>query len=177
MIGRREVAQQSGIYHNALLPIRYAEERHIAPIPCMKEEYSPINNTVVPPSTYGAQFTHLQHRLSLIEQGHKWNRFVAVVVLSFTIASCASSARIVNETATGGTVLYLYTEEQEVLASAGRRDALRLLDEKCPTGYTISREGRISLIDNAVDKAWMGQVSRDGQPSREKRWAIEFACK
>ena len=31
-----------------------------------------------------------------------------------------------------GTVLYSYIEEQDVLTSAGRKDALRLLDEKCP---------------------------------------------
>lgn len=100
-----------------------------------------------------------------------------LVVVSFMIGSCASNARIVNETATGGTVLYAYVQEQDVLTSLGRKDALRLLEEKCPTGYRISREGQIAQIDQAVDKAWMGQVSRDGQPSREKRWAIQFVCK
>lgn len=100
-----------------------------------------------------------------------------LVVVSFMIGSCASNARIVNETATGGTVLYAYVQEQDVLTSPGRKDALRLLEEKCPTGYRISREGQIAQIDQAVDKAWMGQVSRDGQPSREKRWAIQFVCK
>lgn len=98
-------------------------------------------------------------------------------VVSFTIASCASDARIVNETGTGGTVLYSYFEEQDVLTSPGRKDALRLLGEKCPAGYSISREGQIAQIDKAVDRAWMGQVSRDGQTNREKRWAIQFACK
>lgn len=100
-----------------------------------------------------------------------------LAVFSFSTASCTPNARIVNETATGGTVLYSYIEEYDVLTSPGRKDALRLLDEKCPTGYRISREGEVPRISKAVDKAWMGQVSSNGQVSREKDWAILFACK
>jgi hypothetical protein len=102
---------------------------------------------------------------------------LVVLVFSIALASCASNVQIVNEMATGGTVLYPYIEEQDVLTSSERRDALRLLEEKCPAGYRISREGEVPRIDQAVDRAWMGQVSRDGQVSREKLWAILFACK
>ena len=100
-----------------------------------------------------------------------------LIVFSFTLASCAPNARMVNEQAAGGTVLYSYIEEQDVLTSPGRRDVLRLLGEKCPAGYRISREGEVPRIDQAVDKAWMGQISSNGQVSREKRWAIQFTCK
>jgi hypothetical protein len=102
---------------------------------------------------------------------------VVMVGLSLTLASCASNAEIVNETASGGTVLYTYFEEQDVLSSQERRDALRLISEKCPAGYRISREGEVPRVDQAVDRAWMGQLSRDGQVSRERRWAILFTCK
>jgi hypothetical protein len=134
---------------------------------------------------YGAQLLKLRRGRVLKFQAVKSlearvpssrNQLVALIVFSFTLTSCVSNARLVNETATGGTVLYTYVEEQDVLHSPGRSDALRLLEEKCPTGYNISREGRISLIDKAVDRAWMGQVSRDGQVSQEKRWAIQFTC-
>ncbi len=100
-----------------------------------------------------------------------------LVVFSFTLASCIPNAQLVNETATGGAVLYSYVEEQDVLTSPGRQDALRLLGDKCPAGYRISREGEVPRVDQAVDRAWMGQISRDGQVSREKRWAIQFSCK
>ena len=102
---------------------------------------------------------------------------LVLLIVSVALVSCASNVQIVNETATGGTVLYPYIEEQDVLTSQERRDALRLLEEKCPAGYHISREGEVPRIDQAVDRAWMGQISRDGQVSREKHWAILFACK
>lgn len=102
---------------------------------------------------------------------------VALVGLSLTLASCAPNVQLVDETATGGTVLYPYIEEQDVLSSQERRDALRLISDKCPAGYRISREGEVARIDQAVDRAWMGQISRDGQVSRERRWAILFTCK
>lgn len=105
------------------------------------------------------------------------SQLVVLIVFSFTLASCAPNAQLVNETATGGTVLYSYAEEQDVLTSLGRQEALRLLGEKCPVGYRISREGEVPRIDQAVDRAWMGQISSNGQVSREKRWAIQFTCK
>ena len=107
----------------------------------------------------------------------KITQLLLLMVVWLGIVSCLTSVRIVDETVTGGTVIYPYYEEQDVLTSPARRDALHLLDEKCPTGYRISREGQIAQINQAVDRAWMGQVSRDGQSNREKRWAIQFACK
>ena len=139
----------------------------------------------ISPLKAGVKILHLQRGGSSIHQAHTWpeihgsclaRQLVVLAVCSFIIAGC-TNARIVNETATGGTVLYSYVEEQDVLTSPGRKDALLLLDEKCPSGYRITREGQVAQIGNAVDKAWMGQVSRDGQPNREKRWAIQFACK
>ena len=45
-----------------------------------------------------------------------------------------------------------------------------------PVTASLVREKFLD-VDQAVDRAWMGQLSRDGQVSREKRWAIQFACK
>jgi hypothetical protein len=152
----------------------------------MRKASNPLKDNCVPPLQSGTMVASLQYGRSSIYQAHKWPVFhepslgkqlVGLVVFSFLVASCTPSARIVNETATGGTVLYSYVEEYDVLTSPGRKDALRLLDEKCPTGYRISREGEVPRISKAVDRAWMGQVSSNGQVSREKDWAIQFACK
>ena len=152
----------------------------------MREEYYPRKDTFVPRLQSSTRVASLQRGRASTYQAHKGpepqklslgNQLVVLIVFSFTLASCAPNAQLVNEAATGGTALYSYVEEQDVLTSPGRQDALRLLGEKCPTGYRISREGEVPRVDQAVDRAWMGQVSRDGQVSREKRWAIQFACK
>ena len=152
----------------------------------MSEEYYPRKDYVISSLQSGTRDANPQRERALLAQAHKGSetyepslgsRLIVLIVVSFTLASCASNAQLVNETATGGTVLYSYIEEQDVLTSPGRQDALLLLEEKCPAGYRISREGEVSRVDQAVDRAWMGQLSRDGQVSREKRWAIQFACK
>lgn len=172
--------------YNALSPNRYAEGHHLSPFPCMREKYYPRKDTWVPRLQSGTRVENLHRERASLDQAHKgpgshepaWgDQLVVLVVLSLTLASCAPNAQLVNETATGGAVLYSYIEEQDVLTSPGRQDALRLLGEKCPAGYRISREGEVPRVDQAVDRAWMGQVSRDGQVSREKRWAIQFSCK
>ena len=181
-----EVAQQIGVDYNALSLNRYAEGHHLSPFPCMREEYYPRKDNVVSPLQSGSRVANLQRGRASIYQAHKGlephkpsvgSQLAVLVAFSFTLASCIANAQLVNETATGGTALYSYVEEQDVLTSPGRQDALRLLGEKCPAGYRISREGEVPRVDQAVDRAWMGQVSRDGQVSREKRWAIQFSCK
>jgi hypothetical protein len=147
-----EVALHIWDEYNRTPPIWCAEGHYHSPFSCMREYYYP-------------------HAPSLGIQ------LVVLFVVSFILASCIPQAQLVNQTATGGTVLYSYVEEQDVLTSPGRKDAFLLLEEKCPAGYRIAREGEVPRIDQAVDRAWMGQLSRDGQVSREKRWAIQFACK
>jgi hypothetical protein len=172
--------------YNVPPPVSYAEGHHLSPFPCMREDYYPRTGNVVSPWQSGARGTHLQRWRTTIYQAHKrpgshepsWGSQLAVlVVVSLTLASCIPHAQFLNETATGGTVLYSYVEEQDVLSSPGRQDALRLLGEKCPTGYRIAREGEVPRISQAVDRAWMGQISANGQVSREKDWAIQFTCK
>jgi hypothetical protein len=152
----------------------------------MREDYYPRKDNFVSPLQSGSRVANLQRGRASLDQAHKGtgshepslgSQLVVLVVLSLTLASCAPNAQLVNETATGGTALYSYVEEQDVLTSPGRQDALRLLGEKCPAGYRISREGEVPRIDQAVDRAWMGQISSNGQVSREKRWAIQFSCK
>ena len=152
----------------------------------MSEEYYLHKDYVVSPSPRDAGDATPQRRRAPLAQAHKGlphhapslgSPLIMLMAFSFTLASCIPNAQIVNESASGGTALYTYVEEQDVLSSPGRSDALRLLEEKCPAGYRISREGEVPRVDQAVDRAWMGQLSRDGQVSREKRWAIQFACK
>ncbi|MFO0768283.1 MAG: hypothetical protein U0231_16195 [Nitrospiraceae bacterium] len=43
-----------------------------------------------------------------------------------------------------------------------------------PGGYRVLREGQVPRISQAVDRAWKGQVSGNGQVSKEKQPAIQF---
>jgi hypothetical protein len=160
------------------LPYWYAEGYYLVLFNCMREEYYPLKNECVPPLQSSPRVAHLQRGwTSQAQVSPCGNQLIVLMCFSLTLASCIPHAQIINETAMGGTALYSYIEEQDVLTSPGRTDALRLLEEKCPTGYRISREGEVPRVDQAVDRAWMGQLSRDGQVSRERRWAIQFACK
>lgn len=90
---------------------------------------------------------------------------------------CTPSAKLISESDKGGTVVYSYFDDLDVLSSTSRRDALQLLETKCPGGYRVSREGQIPRISKAVDETWKGAVSGNGQVSYEKQWAIQFTCK
>ena len=181
-----EVAQHIRVDYNVPPPFWYAEGYYFSPFPCMREDYYLRKNICVPRLQSATRVANLQRGRASLNQAHKGpelhklslgNQLVVLIVLSLTLASCAPNAQLVNETATGGTALYSYVEEQDVLTSPGRQDALRLLGERCPAGYRISREGEVPRIEQAVDRAWMGQLSSNGQVSREKRWAIQFSCK
>jgi hypothetical protein len=175
-----EVALHFRVAYNAPTSLWVCRRPLLRTVPLydMREEYYSPKDKCVPLLHGCPRVADLQRGRALEDQAPSWgNQLVVLTVFSFTLASCISSAQIVNESASGGTALYTYIEEQDVLSSPGRRDALRLLEEKCPAGYRISREGEIPRVDQAVDRAWMGQLSRDGQVTREKRWAIQFSCK
>jgi hypothetical protein len=78
---------------------------------------------------------------------------------------------MVRETETGGTIIYSFSHDQDILSSAARYDALQLITHKCPHGHRVVREGEIGRINPALDKAWNGQL-----PS-ERRWTVQFECK
>jgi len=181
-----EVALHIWVDYNRPPPIVCAEGHHHSPFSCMREYYYPRTGKFASPWQSGTTVAYLQRRPASLDQAHTGTephapslgiQLIVLVVVSFTLASCIPHAQLVNETATGGTVLYSYVEEQDVLSSPGRKDALLLLEEKCPAGYRVAREGEVPRVDQAVDRAWMGQLSRDGQVSRERRWAIQFSCK
>ena len=108
-----------------------------------------------------------------------WVRALPIAGIAYVmlLSGCASSAKLLSESENGGTVVYPYFDDLDVLSSTSRRDALRLLETKCPGGYRVSREGQIPRISRAVDETWKGAVSGNGQVSYEKQWAIQFTCK
>lgn len=90
-----------------------------------------------------------------------------VVILN----GCTHEASLQRETLQGGLVAFSIQSEADVLSSAGRRDALRVMEEKCPSGVRIIKEGEIPKVSKAADRVWGPQIGTD------RKWGIQFECK
>jgi len=95
--------------------------------------------------------------------------------MTLTIATlvgggCGHEASLRHETSTGGLVTYPIQSDADVLSSAGRRDALRLMKDKCPYGSRVTKEGEVPKVSQAADRAWRGQMGTD------RLWGIQFTC-
>ena len=66
---------------------------------------------------------------------------------------------------------YPIQSEGDILSSAGRRDALRLIQDKCPEGSRVLKEGELSKVSPSADRVWGAQIGTD------RIWGIQFACK
>ena len=77
-----------------------------------------------------------------------------------------------QETEQGGVVTYLFKEDRGgPMGSPHRKAAIKLIDEKCPRGYTVIRDGELKGYStvSAVE-------GREGE-SANRRWGIQFRCK
>ncbi len=86
--------------------------------------------------------------------------------------SCADGAKFLQETDQGGIVIYPYKSEQGSLVSSFRRDAIKLIEEKCRGAYSIIREGETKGRARVA-----GVVQGSQEIVQERRWGIQFQCK
>lgn len=98
-------------------------------------------------------------------------RILAAVLCLVGMGGCGHDASLQSETAAGGLVTFPVRSEGDVLSSAGRREALRIMQDKCPSGVHIVREGELPKINKAADRAWGPQIGTD------RIWGIQFTCK
>ena len=85
--------------------------------------------------------------------------------------ACGHEASLQRDTSTGGLVTFPVQSEADILSSAGRRDALRIMQDKCPLGSRIIKEGELPKVSKAADRAWGPQIGTD------RIWGIQFICK
>lgn len=100
----------------------------------------------------------------------RWTMCRLLALMSVSLTSCGHEATMTRETATGGVVTWSVQADADVLASAGRRDALRLIKEKCPNGSRVLKEGEIPKVSATADRLWLGQMGID------RIWGIQFTC-
>lgn len=99
-----------------------------------------------------------------------WRVCAAAICLS-GVASCGYDASLQRESQNGGLVTFSVQSDADVLSSAGRRDALRIMEEKCPSGVQIVKEGEVPKVSRAADRAWGPQIGTN------RLWGIQFTCK
>lgn len=101
------------------------------------------------------------------------NAFPALVYFIVTggLIGCGHEAKLVRDDPTGGVVAYSIETEADVLSSSNRRQALRIIRDKCPQGERIVKEGELPKVSQAADRAWRGQMGTD------RVWGIQFTCK
>jgi len=93
-------------------------------------------------------------------------------LLFVLVAGCAESAKLVQDHADGGIVVYPFKGEQGAVLSSFRKDALALMKDRCGGTYTILREGETKGRSRIV-----GAVQGQQEVVQERRWGIEFRCK
>jgi hypothetical protein len=91
-------------------------------------------------------------------------------MLNLCLASCGHEATLTHETVTGGVATWSVQSDADILSSAGRRDALRLINDKCPNGSRIIKEGEVPKVSASADRLWRGQMGYD------RIWGIQFTC-
>jgi hypothetical protein len=94
------------------------------------------------------------------------------LALLVTGAGCSEAVLLTHETETGGVVTYLFKEDRGgPMGSLYRKDALKVIEKKCPSGYTVLKDGEVQGYSSmsSVEGA-EGEVSG-------RRWGIQFRCK
>ena len=72
----------------------------------------------------------------------------------------------------GGVVVYPYRAEQGNLLSSFRKEAVRLMEQKCPGGWATVREGETK---GRLRQA--SPIAGSNDIVEERRWGIQFQCK
>lgn len=97
----------------------------------------------------------------------------SVWLLSLMLMSgCSDAVHMTHETEQGGVVTYLFKGDRGgPMGSPHRKAALKLIDEKCPSGYTVVRDGEM--------RGYGSMSSVEGQEGEitGRRWGIQFRCK
>ena len=100
-----------------------------------------------------------------------WTKAIWLSVLVIS-AGCSEVVLLTHETETGGVVTYLFKEDQGgPMGSPHRRDAVKLIEGKCPLGYTILKDGEVQGYSS------MSSVQGAEGEVTGRRWGIQFRCK
>lgn len=97
---------------------------------------------------------------------------VSIVLLCLATGGCSDAVQLVQETPSGGVVTYLFKEDRGgAMGSTYRREAIRAIEKKCPSGYRVVRDGAVQSYGS------MSSVEGMENETTGHRWGIQFECK
>lgn len=107
-----------------------------------------------------------------LAEGRQASWLVGLASLCALLAiSCSQAALLGQETEHGGVVTYLFREDRGgPMGSPHRREALKLMEKKCPSGYHVVRDGE-------VRSSGASGVEGQERDVTGRRWGIKFQCK
>jgi hypothetical protein len=94
-----------------------------------------------------------------------------LLAMAWMFAGCSEAVVLSHESEQGGVVTYLYKEDRGgPMGSPHRREALKVMASKCPSGYSVVKEGEVQSYSSAS--------SVEGADGAEgtRRWGIQFQC-
>lgn len=100
-----------------------------------------------------------------------WSRG-SILSLFMAVSGCGEGAIMVKDADHGGVVVYPYRADQGNLLSSFRKEAVRLMEQKCPDGWTTVREGETK---GRLRQA--SPIAGSNDVVEERRWGIQFQCK
>jgi hypothetical protein len=101
----------------------------------------------------------------------QWPKVIGSAVLVLSVG-CSQAVLLTHETEQGGVVTYLFKEDKDgPMGSPYRRDALKLIEVKCPAGYIVLNDGEVQGYSS------MSTVGGAEGEVSGRRWGIEFRCK
>jgi len=98
--------------------------------------------------------------------------FAVLLAVLLVCGGCSQAVMLTHETENGGVVTYLFKEDRGgPMGSPHRREAIQLMEKKCPSGYTVIKDGEVQGV------SMMSTVEGAAGDDIGRRWGMQFRCK
>jgi hypothetical protein len=89
-----------------------------------------------------------------------WTKVIGLALLVISVG-CSQAVLLTHETEQGGVVTYLFKEGRGgPMGSPHRRDAVKLIEGKCPSGHTVSQRRGSAGLQQHVQRGRRGRGSQ-----------------
>jgi len=98
--------------------------------------------------------------------------FAVLLAVLLVCGGCSQAVMLTHETENGGVVTYLFKEDRGgPMGSPHRREAIQVMEKKCPSGYTVIKDGEMQGYGG------MSTVEGAAGDVIGRRWGMQFRCK